>query len=98
MPPFPGMGYPLVPGYEAMGEIVEATLESGLKIGDFAFVPGANCYQEAFGLFGGSARRVVTSANRLTRLIPGLGPKAPYWRLLQQRATRWRVWIKKFQI
>ena len=24
MPPFPGMGYPLVPGYEAAGEIVEA--------------------------------------------------------------------------
>ena len=24
MPPFPGMGYPLVPGYEAVGEVVEA--------------------------------------------------------------------------
>jgi hypothetical protein len=24
MPPFPGMGYPLVPGYEAAGEVVEA--------------------------------------------------------------------------
>ncbi len=24
MPPFPGMGYPLVPGYESVGEIVEA--------------------------------------------------------------------------
>ena len=75
MPPFPGMGYPLVPGYEAMGEIVEATPESGLKIGDYAFVPGANCYQEAFGLFGGSARRVVTSADRLTKIDPGFGPE-----------------------
>jgi 3-hydroxyethyl bacteriochlorophyllide a dehydrogenase len=69
------MGYPLVPGYEAMGEIVEATPESGLKIGDYAFVPGANCYQEAFGLFGGSARRVVTSADRLTKIDPGFGPE-----------------------
>ena len=34
MPPFPGMGYPLVPGYEAMGEIVEVTPESDLKVGD----------------------------------------------------------------
>ncbi len=24
MPPFPGMGYPLIPGYEAAGEVVEA--------------------------------------------------------------------------
>jgi 3-hydroxyethyl bacteriochlorophyllide a dehydrogenase len=24
MPPFPGMGYPLVPGYESIGRIVEA--------------------------------------------------------------------------
>ena len=24
MPPFPGMGYPLVPGYESVGEVVEA--------------------------------------------------------------------------
>ena len=25
MPPFPGMGYPLIPGYEAAGEVVDAT-------------------------------------------------------------------------
>ena len=24
MPPFPGMGYPLVPGYESVGRVVEA--------------------------------------------------------------------------
>lgn len=68
MPPFPGMGYPLVPGYEAAGEIVEASPESGLKAGDRVFVPGANCYGEVKGLFGGAARHIVTSASRVTRI------------------------------
>ena len=33
MPPFPGMGYPLVPGYEAFGEVVETCGETGLSVG-----------------------------------------------------------------
>lgn len=73
MPPFPGMGYPLVPGYEAAGEVVEAGPLTGYKPGDRVFVPGANCYAGAFGLFGGAARRVVTDAERVTRIDAGLG-------------------------
>ncbi|MEM9550786.1 MAG: chlorophyll synthesis pathway protein BchC [Pseudomonadota bacterium] len=73
MPPFPGMGYPLVPGYEAAGEIVEAPPLTGFKPGERVFVPGASCYEGAFGLFGGSAARVVTQAERVTRIDPALG-------------------------
>ncbi|MBK1635369.1 chlorophyll synthesis pathway protein BchC [Rhodovulum adriaticum] len=73
MPPFPGMGYPLVPGYEAAGEIVEAGSETAYKVGQRVFVPGANCYEGAFGLFGGSTRRLVTDADRVTPIDPGLG-------------------------
>ena len=73
MPPFPGMGYPLVPGYEATGEVVEAGAGSGYKAGDTVFVPGANCYEGAFGLFGGAARLLVTAADRVTRIDSGLG-------------------------
>ncbi|MFD1196594.1 chlorophyll synthesis pathway protein BchC [Seohaeicola saemankumensis] len=73
MPPFPGMGYPLVPGYEAAGEVVEAGADTGYRVGDHVFVPGASCYRDAFGLFGGAARRVVTSADRVTRIDAGLG-------------------------
>ncbi len=73
MPPFPGMGYPLVPGYEAAGEVVEAGADTGYKVGDHVFVPGASCYRDAFGLFGGAARRVVTAADRVTRIDSGLG-------------------------
>ena len=72
MPPFPGMGYPLVPGYEAAGEVVEAAPATGYKAGDRVFVPGANCFDGAFGLFGGAASLLVTDADRVTKIDPGL--------------------------
>jgi 3-hydroxyethyl bacteriochlorophyllide a dehydrogenase len=74
MPPFPGMGYPLVPGYEAAGEVVEAGSETGFRTGEHVFVPGASCYLGAHGLFGGAAARVVTRAARVTRIDRGHGP------------------------
>lgn len=73
MPPFPGMGYPLVPGYEAAGEVVEAGADSGFKVGDHVFVPGASCYDGAHGLFGAAAQTLVTKASRVTRIDRGFG-------------------------
>jgi 3-hydroxyethyl bacteriochlorophyllide a dehydrogenase len=73
MPPFPGMGYPLVPGYEAAGEVVEAGPEANFKPGDRVFVPGANCYAGAFGLFGGASSLLVTSADRAIHIDRELG-------------------------
>ncbi|MGR3490866.1 MAG: chlorophyll synthesis pathway protein BchC [Shimia sp.] len=73
MPPFPGMGFPLVPGYESAGEVVEAGRETALKPGDMVFVPGANCYEGAFGLFGGASRRLVSAADRVTKIDPEMG-------------------------
>lgn len=73
MPPFPGMGYPLVPGYEAAGEVVEAGRMTGFKPGERVFVPGANCYDGAFGLFGGATKRLVTDVERVTRIDKDFG-------------------------
>jgi 3-hydroxyethyl bacteriochlorophyllide a dehydrogenase len=78
MPPFPGMGYPLVPGYEAAGEVVEAGPDSGFRAGEAVFVPGANCFRPlgdtpVRGLFGGAAHHVVTAASRVTRIDRGMG-------------------------
>jgi bacteriochlorophyllide a dehydrogenase len=73
MPPFPGMGYPLVPGYEAAGEIVEAPAGSSLRPGDRVFVPGATCFGEVRGLFGAAAHHLVTPESRVTRIDAGLG-------------------------
>jgi len=73
MPPFPGMGYPLIPGYESAGEVVEAGANTGFRVGERVFVPGANCYGAVKGLFGGATRRLVTAADRVTRIDGGLG-------------------------
>jgi bacteriochlorophyllide a dehydrogenase len=74
MPPFPGMGYPLVPGYEAFGEVVEICGETGLAVGDHVFVPGANCYENGVrGLFGGASALLVTPATRVAKLDAGYG-------------------------
>jgi 3-hydroxyethyl bacteriochlorophyllide a dehydrogenase len=75
MPPFPGMGYPLVPGYEAAGEVVEAGSGTGLSPGDIVFVPGASCYGDVKGLFGGATNRLVTAADRAVRIDPSMGPE-----------------------
>lgn len=73
MPPFPGMGYPLVPGYESAGEVVEAGSDTPYKPGDHVFVPGATCFEGARGLFGGAAATLVTAHDRVTRIDRGLG-------------------------
>ena len=73
MPPFPGMGYPLVPGYELFGEVVEAGKSSGLRAGQTVFVPGADCYGPVRGLFGGAARTIVTGGDRVVPVSAGLG-------------------------
>lgn len=75
MPPFPGMGYPLVPGYEAVGEVVDARDTNVLRPGDRVFVPGADCYDGARGLFGAASSRVVTPAERLVKVDAGHGPR-----------------------
>jgi 3-hydroxyethyl bacteriochlorophyllide a dehydrogenase len=70
MPSFPGMGYPLVPGYESVGEVVEAPKTSIFKTGDSVFVPGANCFGEVKGLFGGASKQLVTPEHRLIKIDP----------------------------
>ncbi|MFO1323590.1 MAG: chlorophyll synthesis pathway protein BchC [Burkholderiales bacterium] len=73
MPQFPGMGYPLVPGYESVGRVRAAGAKSSLRVGERVFVPGARCYGEVRGLFGGAAQRVVVPAHRVTPLGEQLG-------------------------
>jgi 3-hydroxyethyl bacteriochlorophyllide a dehydrogenase len=76
MPQFPGMGYPLVPGYESVGRVVQAGPEAGLSVGERVFVPGARCYGEVRGLFGGAASKLVSAGSRLTPISDALGEKS----------------------
>ena len=68
MPHFPGMGYPLVPGYESIGRVVDAGAQMRHRVGETVFVPGSTNYVDVRGLFGGSARRVVVPAARVATL------------------------------
>ena len=70
MPQFPGMGYPLVPGYESVGP------ESGIAEGEHVFVPGARCFGEVRGLFGGAASRLVVQGTRVVPVSQALGERA----------------------
>ena len=76
MPPFPGMGYPLVPGYESVGRVVDAGADAAHAVGSTVFVPGANCYTDARGLFGGAARTIVLPLARAVPVSDKLGSQA----------------------
>ncbi|KNZ32840.1 MAG: 2-desacetyl-2-hydroxyethyl bacteriochlorophyllide A dehydrogenase [Methylibium sp. NZG] len=73
MPSFPGMGYPLVPGYESVGRVSAAGSRSGGKVGERVFVPGAKCFGDVRGLFGGAAARVVLPGARTIKFDEQLG-------------------------
>ena len=88
MPPFPGMGYPLVPGYESVGRIVAAGPKLKKRIGETVFVPGASCFGDVRGLFGGAASRLVVPAARVVSIDPNLGERGV---LLALAATAYHV-------
>ncbi len=73
MPHFPGMGYPLVPGYEWIGRVTAAGEGSGHGVGELVFVPGANCFGDVRGLFGGTASRLVVPGHRALPIDEDLG-------------------------
>jgi 3-hydroxyethyl bacteriochlorophyllide a dehydrogenase len=73
MPSFPGMGYPLVPGYESVGRISAAGERAQARLGERVFVPGARCFGAVRGLFGGAASRVVVPGARVVPIDERLG-------------------------
>lgn len=76
MPSFPGMGYPLVPGYESVGRVVEAGANAKILVGERVFVPGARCYADVRGLFGADAQTLIAPASRVCAVDENLGDKA----------------------
>jgi 3-hydroxyethyl bacteriochlorophyllide a dehydrogenase len=76
MPDFPGLGYPLVPGYETVGRIVAAGSEVADRIGERVFVSGARCFGDVRGLFGGAASRVVVDADKALAVPDAVGEDA----------------------
>ncbi|MEL6871146.1 MAG: chlorophyll synthesis pathway protein BchC [Pseudomonadota bacterium] len=72
MPAFPGMGYPLVPGYETVGRITHTAQGLEHRIGELVFVSGARCFGKIRGLFGGAASNLVVSADKATTVSEDL--------------------------
>ena len=76
MPAFPGMGYPLVPGYESVGYVVSAGTKANRQVGERVFVPGARCFGEVKSLFGGAASKLVVAGDRVLPISDALGQQA----------------------
>jgi bacteriochlorophyllide a dehydrogenase len=76
MPPFPGLSYPLVPGYESVGIVREAGAEAGVSVGQHVFVPGSRGFVGVAGLFGGAAHHLVAIGKRLVPVDAALGEEA----------------------
>ena len=91
MPSFPGMGYPLVPGYETVGRVIAAGPRSGLAEGMRVFVPGAHCFGAVRGLHGAAASHLVVPAARVTRVSDALAERAV---LLALAATARHAWAQ----
>ncbi len=70
MPPFPGMGYPLVPGYETVGRVRWAGAASGRAAGERVFVPGAHGFVGDARDGGGAVRNLFGGAGQ-TLVAPG---------------------------
>ncbi len=88
MPDFPGMGYPLVPGYESVGRVTRAGKNSKLDLYQRVFVPGAKCFGDVKGLFGGAASHVVVPGDRVVALPEAIGEEGV---LLALAATAYHV-------
>ncbi len=73
MPDFPGMGYPLVPGYETVGRVARAGASASLPIGSRVFVPGSTGFEGVRSLFGGSAKTLVVPQARVVLVPDGSG-------------------------
>jgi 3-hydroxyethyl bacteriochlorophyllide a dehydrogenase len=88
MPHFPGMGYPLVPGYESVGRVISAGSQATRRPGEKVFVAGARCFGDVRGLFGGAAARLVVPDKRAVLLNDATGAEGV---LLALAATAWHA-------
>ncbi len=77
MPMFPGLGYPLVPGYESIGTVVNAPQQERHWLGRRVYVKGAKCFGKVHGLFGSTASYLSVKSDRLVALPDGFEMVAP---------------------
>jgi 3-hydroxyethyl bacteriochlorophyllide a dehydrogenase len=77
-----------VPGYESVGRVTYVGARGDRQLGERVFVPGARCYGEVKGLFGGAAAKVVVPCARVTPIDEHMGEQGV---LLALAATAYHV-------
>ncbi len=75
MPAFPGLSWPLVPGYESVGTVIHAGPAATHQVGDWVFVPGGKGYEGAAALFGGASSRILSASERAVAVSRELGAR-----------------------
>jgi 3-hydroxyethyl bacteriochlorophyllide a dehydrogenase len=85
LPGFPQLRFPLVPGYEAAGVVVETgSAVTDVRVGDEVFVGGSMCYADVAAAFGGQSGRLIKKA---AQVVPLRGIPLAHAPLLALAAT-----------
>jgi 3-hydroxyethyl bacteriochlorophyllide a dehydrogenase len=90
MPFFPGLGYPLVPGYETVGRVRWAGPESGRAAGERVFLPGSYSFTALRNLFGGPGQTLVAPGARALPIGEEFGAEGMLLSLAPPRCTAFR--------
>ena len=88
MPPFPGMGYPLIPGYEFVGRIAVAGPRSGARPAAYSFP--ARAVSARCGVFlAGRRLGLFCPAHARFRSTRRLASAASFWRWRRPAIMQW---------
>jgi bacteriochlorophyllide a dehydrogenase len=69
LPAIPHLRYPLIPGYEAVGVVLNVGAEvTDVRPGDEVFVGGSMCFTDVAAAFGGQASRLIKKAAQVVPL------------------------------
>jgi len=66
--PHPALQFPVVPGYETVGQVVWCGADAPQLEGQWVYVGGARCYVEVNPAWGGQARELVVHHERVVPL------------------------------
>ncbi|WP_058867226.1 alcohol dehydrogenase catalytic domain-containing protein [Chloracidobacterium thermophilum] len=75
LPGMPQLRYPLIPGYENVGEVIEVGADvdpAQFQVGDRVFLPGTVRYEGFFSVFGGQVSESVNDVKRPIKLPAGI--------------------------
>ncbi|MFQ3582092.1 MAG: zinc-binding dehydrogenase [Chloracidobacterium sp.] len=75
LPGMPQLRYPLIPGYENVGEVVEVGADvdpAQFKVGDRVFLPGTVRYEGFFSVFGGQVSESISEVQRPIKVPDGI--------------------------